>query len=180
MALAPGWGQRHNLVLRALRKKTSVCPLDVHRNGVRVIVLPESKHRVTHGLESLGGVYISVSIPSDLGKPEVSAGLRLNEVFRTPMPEAAINEDEQAYARECNVGSASPIERQRLADPEPEAVGMQDRPKLEFWLRVTSAIRLHVAPDRGCNGYRNHGIAVRSFCRCHSVPFPRHASRCAA
>ena len=110
-------------------------------------MLPEPEHRITQVFESLGRFDVSALVSPDLREPELCAGLRLNEMFGAAVPETAINEDEQTRTCEGDVGATPTIEGQRLADPESQSTGMQNRSKSELRLGVSTAICLHIASD---------------------------------
>ena len=96
------------------------------------------------------------------------------------MPETPVNEHVQADSRKRDVCPASSIERQGLAHAESQALGVQYRAEQQFWLCVAPSVRLHVSTHGGGDWRRwQNRLAIRHSCRRHSVPFTRHATKCA-
>jgi hypothetical protein len=134
-------------------------------------MLPEAQHGEAECLQFGCGVSISDLVLLDLPRPELCVGLRCLVMLRAPVPVAAIDEHIEVHPREGDVRTTSTIEREDLADSEPQTRAMQSRPDAEFWLGVPTPIRLHCAPSRGSYGRSVRGVAVGGFCRTHSVAF---------
>jgi len=64
-------------------------------------------------------------VRGDFFEPELHASLGGDEMFRTAVPEAPIHEDVQVCPRECDVCTASAVERQGMVDSEPESAGVK-------------------------------------------------------
>lgn len=75
----------------------------------RFLMFPEPEDRPSVVSEPAAGVLVSAPVGSDLLAPVVSVGLRHDEVFGAPVPEAPIDEYDDALLRECDIDAAASV-----------------------------------------------------------------------
>ncbi len=68
-------------------------------------MLPESKNNPVIFAQSFGNFFIPSNVPFDLLFPEGCVRLWCRTVIRTGVPEAAVNEDDDATASENKIGT---------------------------------------------------------------------------
>ena len=108
------------------------------------LVLPNSNRAPAALSEPAIVLSVPLTITCKLGLPVASVRDRLRAVQKTPVPEAAVNENCHASAGKSDVGARSRSSWTELvvhAKPEPES--MECRPQGKLWLRVPVTVCLH-------------------------------------
>ena len=126
-------------------------------------MLPHPDHRPTGFLEVAVGLAIPFDVESQFGCPPDAVSFGQGAVLRTPVPEAAVDEDDDPMPSELKVGAAARQPRERMVNAVPKASRMKDATNRHFRSGVSSALPRH--PRRRC------GICYRES--------PGHLSRVA-
>jgi len=116
-------------------------------------MLPETQDAPASPGKRNINVAISPHVRPDLHPPPRGIGLRPRPVTRTPVPEAAIDEDSNALTREQKVGTA-PSAADGAVYEEPKSKAMHCASHREFTWRVSLRRRLHPATNDRRRGLR--------------------------
>ena len=111
---------------------------------VHGLVLPDSDHEPTGGLQPSRGILVAATIGLEFLPPPLSIVPRHGSVLRAQMPEAAVDEHRNSLTGEDDVDpSAPPVERRVDAvteTPTPEFLSERN-----LWCCAGSALTLHAA-----------------------------------
>ena len=109
---------------------------------LRVLMLPRPKHTPPRECEAHVRIAVSVNIALNLVAPPFSVVLGPSHVLRTPVPEATINEDRDASARESYIGATTEA-GQWVVDAESQTRTVQSGPNRKLRRRVAPPLRPH-------------------------------------
>jgi hypothetical protein len=93
--------------------------LDAFRGHGHRLVLPDPNHFPAISRESKIRATVALNVAFELLAPPLPVGFRHHEVFRTPMPEAAVDEDCDALTRKHDVRLRPETCDGATVDPEP-------------------------------------------------------------
>lgn len=106
-------------------------------------MLPEPKHLPATLCQRLRGFSITLTISSDLLRPVVGVRLRHDEVVRTAVPIAAVNEYCDVLSTKDDVGPASDRGFRPDIDAVSQSLRMQNPSHCEFRLRIATSVGAH-------------------------------------
>src|SRR4051794_17086537 len=106
--------------------------LDAFSRGGSGLVLPNADHIPSEPSEGCIRLGVAAPIRGDLVTPPSSVCFRLNAVVRTPVPEAAIDEDRNLGGGENDVGAPLRESRNRVIDAEAQSATMKRGAEAQF------------------------------------------------
>jgi hypothetical protein len=110
-------------------------------------MFPDSNHSPTRRVKSRISVLIAETIGLDFLAPEVGVCGRPGGVLWTPVPKAAIDEDDHSCGAEHYVGPPSAITKHRTVDPKAETPPVQEPAECDFRPSVPASGPSHPVAD---------------------------------
>lgn len=122
----------------------SNCCSDLGCDEIGILMLPEPHHGPAGFPEPTCRIHVAFSVPGDFGPPVVRIRLRFDVVLRAAVPEATIDEDRDACAREHDVGSTTPIgDICGMVDAVTQSGGVQPATDRQLDRGVLALVRPH-------------------------------------
>ena len=111
-------------------------------------MLPDTYDFPTRQFQSFIRIEITSAIGLDLFPPEPSVTLRPRAMFRTSMPETAIDENSDSSLGKRHICAPSWFEQNRVIDSIPQTHCMQPSPQFHFWWSISLPRRSHALAGR--------------------------------
>lgn len=129
--------------------------MDAVCRGANHFVLPDANHSPSRLVKPHVSVGIPTMVTKDLVWPVPAVDVMLpSTVFRTTMPEAAVDQDRHLGSGEDDIHPPAGARHDRQIDSVSEATTMQLPTKGHLRHGVTTSLQLHTVPHsgRGCPG----------------------------
>lgn len=110
-------------------------------------MFPDPNNNPSLSFQTTVGFSVTHHIVVDLGSPIVDVGLRLHEVLRASVPEAAVDENSNTRFREDKISTTTePFDRSAINEI-PQSLMMQGATNPHFRAGVSAPVRTHGSPS---------------------------------
>jgi hypothetical protein len=136
-------------------------------------MLPVAEDRPSRGFQLTHGVKVALLVRGDLVSPKFCMRLRRDKVCGAPVPEAAIDEDNESCAGERYVGSPAPVDHEWSVNEIPKSSSVEKLANSNLRLGVLATVGSHRVPcgrrrsPRHCVAAAPMRVHLVGVARCH-------------